>query len=113
MPMTVLDGPVIQAGQSLSAALDVSAGQIMRIIMPPAWDGANLTFQSSPDGVTFYDLRGVNGQELTLAVVPGSVVALSSVTDYLKEWHIKIRSGSAAAPVVQSAIRNFKTVMQT
>ena len=60
-PIMFLDGPVIQAGESLSEALDCSIGFPVRLTMPQAPDGwtpANLTFQISTDGNWFNDALG-------------------------------------------------------
>ena len=37
MALVVLNGPAIDAGESLSAGLDCSAGPIVKITMPPGW----------------------------------------------------------------------------
>jgi hypothetical protein len=50
MPLQVLNGPFIRAGQSLSEGLDCSAGEIVRITMPGDWTPAALSFQFSTDG---------------------------------------------------------------
>jgi hypothetical protein len=58
--LAVVSGCVIPAGQSLSNAVDCSSSaRIIRINMPPEWDGAALTFQLSTDGNVFRDLYNV------------------------------------------------------
>jgi hypothetical protein len=110
MALVQLAGPSIAAGQSLSAALDCTAGRIVRIYTPAAWTGSNITFQLSFDGVTWADLVDRGGKEVSAAVKPNSVIILS---DYAQQiaW-IKIRSGTAAAPLVQAAQRDFKTTIE-
>lgn len=40
MPVTVINGPVIEAGQALSDAVDCSAGKVVRITTPAEWTPA-------------------------------------------------------------------------
>ena len=47
MPLTILNGPIIQAGESLSAGIDCSAGPIVKITMPGNFVGDTITFQTS------------------------------------------------------------------
>ena len=119
MTYQLLAGPTIAAGQSLSNALDTSAGAIIRLRMPSAWDGANLSFQVSSDGTTWSDAFTIDGREALIPVVAGStvVVALAdgspppTVQAQPPDWRgatwIKVRSGSRAYPVVQTAQRDF------
>ena len=110
MALTQLAGPVIQAGASLSDGLDCTAGVITRIFTPPAWTGTNITFQLSFDGVTWANLVTRSGAEVVAAVKPNSVIIL---TEYSRQVaHLKIRSGTAAAPVVQAERRDFKTTIE-
>lgn len=110
MALTQLAGPVIQAGASLSDGLDCTAGRIVRIYTPSAWTGSNITFQLSFDGVTWANLLNRSGAEIIAAVKPNSVIILTEYTQQVA--HIKIRSGTAAEPVVQAARRDFKTTIE-
>jgi len=110
MALTQLAGPVIQAGASLSDGLDCTAGRIVRFFTPPAWTGSNVTFQLSFDGVTWANLVNRSGAEIVAAVKPNSVIILTEYAGQIA--HIKIRSGTAAAPVVQAARRDFKTIIE-
>lgn len=109
MPLQVLAGPVIQAGESLSNGLDCSAGTIVRVTMPATWTGANLSFQVSADGAAFNDLFTVDGREIVIPVVAGSTVLVEA------ELHgvafIKVRSGARQYPVPQAEIRTFQVVI--
>ena len=122
MALTILPGPVIQAGASLSDPLDCSAGIITRLHMPAIWTPANLTFQVSSDGTNFANLYSFDGIETMIPVVPGSAIVIavgsssasaSSVSSRIEppdlrgvSW-LKVRSGPAAWPVVQTAQRQF------
>jgi hypothetical protein len=108
MSLQVLNGPFIQAGESLSDAVDCSAGELVRLTMPGAWsDAAPLTFQISTDGVFYNDLFTLDGHELTLpVVVPGAAVLVSHDVGRAIAF-IKFRSGTRAAPVPQQELREF------
>jgi hypothetical protein len=108
MTLQVLNGPFIQAGESLSDAVDCSAGELVRLTMPGAWtDSAPLTFQISTDGVFYNDLFTLDGHELTLpVVVPGAAVLVSHDVGRAIAF-IKFRSGTRAAPVAQQDLREF------
>ncbi len=118
--MTTRTIPItIPAGKSMSDAVDCSGSvRILRIVMPSAWTGAApLTFQMSPDGVDFHDLRHVtpgslDSYEVSVKnVVPDAVVAFPPTTGALVTW-VKIRSGVRASPVAQTAARTFEFVVE-
>lgn len=111
MPAQVVS-VTIAAGQSLSPAADITGGPIKRIRMPDSWTPANLTFQVATTNVAtdFRDLYTRSGTEFVMACVPGKAVPLI-VSDFTEEGFIKIRSGTAAAPIVQEADRTFGFVI--
>lgn len=118
--MTLRSIPVtIPAGKSMSDAVDCTGSQrIVRIVMPSAWTGtAPLTFQMSPDGVDYHDLRHVtpgslDSYEVSLKnVVPDAVVAFPPTTGLSIAW-VKIRSGMRASPVIQTAARKFEFIVE-
>jgi len=95
----------IAAGESLSAAVQVD-GKFGALILPAGWTAAPLTFVGSFDGVTYAAIYD-GAVERTIAqadAVAGRLIALDPA-DWLAIKHIKIRSGTAAAPVVQVAER--------
>lgn len=112
MPLTVVNGPTIAAGQSLSDKLNVSAGDLCRLTIPAAWDNAPITFQASTDDVGYNDLYDINGNELTMAVKPGAGILLNSNIVQGIAW-LKIRSGTSKGPVNQSAQRTFAVSLKT
>lgn len=108
----------ISSGQSLSAGADCSGSlRILRIIMPPAWTAAPLTFQMSPDNVDYHNLYHVTPTSLDdyeiiiPSVTAGSVVAFPPGTGVTVNW-IKIRSGTQAVPIKQAADRVFQIVVE-
>jgi hypothetical protein len=111
MTLQIINGPFIQPGESLSDGIDCSAGPLVRITMPGAWSGGNLTFQLSTDGILFNDLYGPDGKPITVVVVPGSTVRVPL------EWstmlaHIKFRAGTPTSPVPQEMLREFAVAIQ-
>ncbi|MBR0882475.1 hypothetical protein ABIF65_004133 [Bradyrhizobium japonicum] len=102
----VINGPVIAAGESVSDAIDVTMGRIVRITMPADWLNAALTFQVSSDGAFFNDLFDSSGHEVTFIVQPGvGVVVLSE--NSVSFGFVKFRSGTRESPVPQPAQREF------
>ena len=107
-----MNGPFIQPGESLSDGVDCSGGDAVRITMPGAWSGGNLTFQISTDGAMYNDLHEINGDEVTMVVVPGAAVRIDR--DWAKFWNfIKFRAGTRNHPVKQSDLREFAITLST
>jgi len=107
MPLTIINGPIIQAGQSLSDGIDCSAGAIVKITMPGNWVDAVLTFQTSSDGIMFNDVFQPDGFELTYRVVAGTgVLGMRLTTGF-----VKFRSGTRERPVVQPELREFAVAL--
>ena len=112
MTLSVINGPFIQPGESLSDAVDCSGGDAVRITMPGAWSGGNLTFQISTDGALFNDLHEVDGSEVTMVVVPGAAVRVDR--DWAKFWNfVKFRAGTREHPVKQHELREFAITLST
>jgi hypothetical protein len=113
MPLVVLNGPTIAAGQSLSEGLDCSAGVLVRLTMPPEWSPAPLTFQISSDNVFYNDVFGADGYEVTVPhVIPGAAIILESEIGRAVAW-VKFRSGTRSQPVPQEAQRNFAVAIRS
>ena len=105
MALTVINGPTIAAGESLSDAVDVG-GDLVRITMPAAWTDADLTFQISTDGQFFNDLYGYEGNEIDIPVIPGSAILLPPMLMSGINF-IKFRSGRSQNPRPQEKQRVF------
>jgi len=113
MALVVLNGPVIAAGESLSSGLDCTSGRLVRLTMPGAWTGANLSFQISSDGNFYNDLFSVDGSEIIIPVAPGTAVVVAQLGAALEAIQfLKLRSGSRNYPVVQPAQRDFAVAVE-
>ena len=114
MALTILNGPVIAAGESLSDGINCTAGQIARFTMPAGWTNANITFAISSDGNGYNDLFDADGKEITMTVVAGSAVVVAQFEQFFRAIaFIKIRSGTRAYPVVQQERREFSIALLT
>jgi len=112
MSLTVLNGPIIQAGESLSDGLDCTAGKIVRLTMPATWNGGNITFQISSDGNGYNDLYDHMGNEATVVVVPGAAIPMVWEGITRCAAFLKIRSGTRKHPVIQEAQRDFAVAIE-
>ena len=108
--LVVLNGPNIAAEESLSDALDVSAGAIVKITMPTieqGWNGSEISFESSSDGIGFNPLFYNDGAEVIYHVHAGTGIIVPRLT---LGW-IKIRSGTRDRPVEQHGLRTFAVAL--
>jgi hypothetical protein len=101
MALTIVDGPTIKQGESLSDAVDCTGGTIVRITVPQEYTPANMTFQSSSDGNLYNDLYDAQGEEVTMVAKPDTTIIVEA------PWarslgFLKFRSGTRDAPVEQT-----------
>lgn len=90
----------IADGQALSAAVDLEIHRLHRIGFPAGFVSADVTFQVSDDGVTFYDLYTAEGEySLPAAAVAASRSVLVDALAFLGVRHLKVRNGTGAAAV--------------
>jgi hypothetical protein len=111
MPLQIVDGPTIRAGESLSDGVDCSAGTIVRITVPQEFTPSNLTFQVSSDGNFYNDLFTSNGAEITVVAKPSTgIVVREAWTTSIN--FIKLRSGSRGHPVAQKVDCKFAIAVE-
>jgi hypothetical protein len=118
MAVNVVNGPVIAAGESLSSVLDLSSAPnaVTKIIFPDAWSQDprlmlhSISFQWSPDGIAFYDLYNITGDELLVKVVTGGMAILPR--DIWVSGFMKFRSGPSRHAVPQAETRTFKCILE-
>ena len=93
---------LIAAGASLSAAVSIGAGLLVGILVPSGWTAASLTFQTSVDGVNWFDVYDDLSNELTVTVAStGGCYILFDPDEWLGVNMLRVRSGTTAAPVNQ------------
>jgi hypothetical protein len=100
----------IANGASLSAEIDCGSRVLGAILMPAAWDAANLTFQfATESGGTFVDLYDDAGTEYLVVAAASRAIALHQAA-FKNVPFLKIRSGTAALPVNQTDDRDLTLV---
>lgn len=106
---------VIAIGESLSGAINIGEGTAIGLQMPAAWDTADITFQASLDGTTWGELSNlpISGVAISDFTITTPVAAKCIPLDPILtlSWnYLKIRSGTLAAAVNQTAARTLKLV---
>lgn len=96
----------IPSGGSLSGAVDLGETLPVAVVMPSAWDAAALTFQGSLDGSSFLDLYSTSGSELQVSAAANRIIALDPA-QFRGARFLKVRSGTSATPVNQTATRSL------
>jgi hypothetical protein len=108
----------IPAGHTMSSGVDCSGStRILRIVMPPDWTAAPLTFQVSIDGVTYNNLHlSADVGDFTTypatipVVVPGTVVTMPPSSGYGIAW-LRFRSGTFTTQIKQDVDRTFQIIL--
>lgn len=101
----------IAAAASLSDAVDCGGGDILRISMPAAWTGDELTFQVEDGDGVYRDLMMEWGVELGGWMEAGQSIETSVFLQLQQINNIKLRSGTSGAPVAQAAEREIRLVV--
>jgi len=101
---TKIVNATIAINESLSAAVELGGHSVERIIMPAAWDAADLTFQiSDDDGTTYQNVYWDWGAEMVVDAAASYTIELSPFVKLSNIELLKVRSGTAGTPVAQSA----------
>jgi len=81
----------------------------LKIFMPAAWTAATLTFQGAKAmGGDLYDVYGDSNNEITVQAAAGIMIAVDLNKVVLRGIpHLKIRSGTSASAVAQTAARTL------
>ena len=99
---------LIPAGGSISPAIDLLTSRLNSIWIPPGWTAASLSFQSSPDGITFGEMNDDTGTAITIVVnAAQTFIVLKSPSMWLGTRYLKVRSGTVGSPVTQLADCNI------
>ncbi len=92
----------IVSGASLSTVVDTGGAKTMGIEVPSGWAAADLTFQTSADGVIYQELHDDAGAAVTGKVAAGKNTSLDKIGGQVMPWrYLKVRSGTVDLPVVQ------------
>jgi len=101
----------IAINQSVSDDIDLGLMRLGRIVIPAAWDAANITLQTSHDGVTWSTgLYDATGTEYTITAAASRSIIVPLV-DMLSVRYLRLRSGTIATPVAQTAARSIILVL--
>lgn len=102
----------IASGASITGNIDLGLMRLGRIMMPAAWTSANITLQTSPDGVdwTSTGLYDATGAEYTITAAAGRSI-LVPLSDMLSVRYLRIRSGTSGTPVAQAAARSITLIL--
>lgn len=101
---------VIASSGSLSTVVDIEQLNIAGFLIPSSWTTAKLTFQVSPDGVTYGDAQDSSGNELQVTVAAGKFIGVN-LAELSGIRFLKIRSGTSGTPVNQAADRTITIVL--
>ena len=104
----------IAISTSVSNEIDLSNHRMMTIFMPAPWDAANLTFQvATAPGGTYQDLYDDGGTEVNVVAAASRAIGVDLHAGPLASARfIKIRSGTTATPVTQTAARSIVLVIK-
>jgi len=94
----------IRAGESISEAVDCTGGRVLRITIPENYDEHDtpvMTFQSSANGVDFFDLVNDQGMQLSITARRSTTIHVGQAWTHALGW-IKMRAGSKANAREQS-----------
>ena len=113
MSLFTLTNAVISASGSLSPEVDLGQQTLVGIVMPATWTAASLTFQVSVDGgTTWVEHYSSAGTETTYTVSTGQFIAVDP-TLWKGVYSVKVRSGTSASPVTQTAQATIILVTKT
>jgi hypothetical protein len=103
---------VIPGGSSLSNVVFNERANVLAVIMPPAWDAALLSFEVSIDGDNFYDFFDPFGNRQHVHAAAGRYLGGLDVLAFGSFNYFRVRSGTPAAPVTQTANRTIRFVLR-
>ncbi len=109
---TIANGAALSSTVDLGGAAEFGGSTASAyFITPAAWDAAAVTMQVSHDGSTWYNLySGATEASLLASVVTGIQTSVGG-SFFAGARYCRFRSGTAAAPVNQTADRVFTLVV--
>lgn len=103
---------VIASGASLSPEVDLGNFTLAGVIMPSGWDAANLTLQAKTANGTATNVYDDSGSEVSITAAASRYILFWPALDLTGLRHIKVRSGTAATPVNQTADRTLTLILR-
>lgn len=94
------------AGGTLTEMLDVGSGILAGILIGGTWTTANITLQGTPeaDASKLQNMYDDTGTEISITAAASRAIGLDTVAGALAPWpYLRIRSGTSALPVAQTA----------
>lgn len=103
---------VVASGASLSGAVTLGGYRLAGVVMPADWTAANLTFQGSHDGTTYWNVYDDAGSEVSVTAAEDRDIGIrANVALALAPWRfLKVRSGTSGTPVNQAADRTLTLI---
>jgi hypothetical protein len=103
----------IANGASVTGTIDLTTTALLGFTAPAAWTAAALNIEVSPDNATWYTAGLIDGYGASVgswsAVTAGAGYSVDAAA--MLPWrYIRLRSGTAAAPVNQGAQRDFTII---
>lgn len=102
----------IGAASSTGAPMNASGVSVVRIVIGAAWTAADLSFETSTDGVTFAPLYDAYGSLITYKAAASRAINVP-VGDLLRLNRLRVRSGIPGAYVNQVAAASVTLVTAT
>lgn len=102
--------PIPAGATGLSGPIDLNDARLSIIYVPAGWVAANITLQSSFNGTDFFNVFNEVGTEYTITAAASRAI-LVPLADLLGARHIKLRSGTNAAPVNQTGAPTLSLVL--
>ena len=97
---------------TLSSVAALGDRSVCAIVMPAAWTAAAISFQASPDNVTFTDVYDATTER---SITPSATASRCLVVDPML-WqfnYLKIRSGLTGATQAQGGERTIGIISRT
>ena len=118
-------GVEIPANQTITGIIDLGEFKLFAIELPATWAGTSLTFQAKSTNTPEADDQSVDdaenwknvyddsGNEVTVTVAANRIVCIDAAALKLAALrYIRIRSGTAAAPVGQNPSKPLKLLVK-
>jgi hypothetical protein len=102
---------LIANGESMSAAIDLTAHSLCAVKLPAAWTAAGLTFLADIDGTGTYGPLKYQGVEYEIPTVAAGDFITVNPAAFVGCRFLKVRSGTAAAAVNQGGARTLQLVV--